>query len=71
MAEGWRDGRHMDSEYAFLKEGQDGDEQAANAVAVWRQRADQNGSLESFPHSGQYWKKIRRNFLQTPGRGSG
>ena len=33
----------------FLRNGQDGDEQAAYAVAVWLQRADQDGSL------GSYW----------------
>lgn len=32
----------------FPKEGRDGDEQAAYAVAAWLQRADQNGSLGSF-----------------------
>jgi hypothetical protein len=32
----------------FPKEGRDGDEQAAYAVAAWLQRADLNGSLGSF-----------------------
>jgi hypothetical protein len=32
----------------FPKEGRDGDEQAAYAVAAWLQRADQSGSLGSF-----------------------
>jgi hypothetical protein len=32
----------------FLKEGRDGDEQAAYAVAAWLQRADLNGSLGSY-----------------------
>jgi hypothetical protein len=32
----------------FPKEGRDGDEQAAYAVAAWLQRADLSGSLESF-----------------------
>jgi hypothetical protein len=32
----------------FPKEGRDGDEQAAYATAGWLQRADLNGSLESF-----------------------
>jgi hypothetical protein len=32
----------------FPKEGRDGDEQAAYAVAAWLQRADQSGYLESF-----------------------
>jgi hypothetical protein len=32
----------------FPKEGRDGDKQAAYAVAAWLQRADLNGSLESF-----------------------
>ena len=32
----------------FPKDGRDGDEQAAYAVAAWLQRADQGGSLKSF-----------------------
>jgi hypothetical protein len=32
----------------FPKEGRDGDEQAAFAVAAWLQRADRSGSLEGF-----------------------
>jgi hypothetical protein len=32
----------------FPKDGRDGDEQAAYAVAAWLQRADLNGSLGSF-----------------------
>jgi hypothetical protein len=32
----------------FEREGRDGDEQAAYAVAAWLQRADQNGSLVSY-----------------------
>jgi hypothetical protein len=32
----------------FFEEDRDGDEQAAFAVAAWFQRADQDGSLESF-----------------------
>ena len=32
----------------FPKEGRDGDEQAAYAVAAWLQRADHTGSLNSF-----------------------
>ena len=32
----------------FPKDGRDGDEQAAYAVAAWLQRADQSGSLGSF-----------------------
>ena len=32
----------------FEREGRDGDEQAAYAVAAWLQRADRNNSLESY-----------------------
>jgi len=32
----------------FPRDGRDGDEQAAYAVAAWLQRADRNGSLEGF-----------------------
>jgi len=32
----------------FPKEGRDGDEQAAFAVAAWLQRADQSGSLDGY-----------------------
>jgi hypothetical protein len=32
----------------FPKDGRDGDEQAAYAVAAWLQRADLNGSLRSY-----------------------
>ena len=32
----------------FPKEGRDGDEQAAYAVAAWLQRADSSGSLDGF-----------------------
>jgi hypothetical protein len=32
----------------FPREGRDGDEQAAYAVAAWLQRADQNGSLGNY-----------------------
>jgi hypothetical protein len=34
----------------FPKDGRDGDEQAAYAAAAWLQRADLNGSLDTFFH---------------------
>lgn len=40
--------RSVGGDDAFLKEGRDGDEQAAYVVAAWLQRADRDGSLNGF-----------------------